>query len=149
MIILHLSALDKVSTQEFEWELTPEELGEGGDESLLIKAIFEVNAMKNRQYDFKGKLYFNIQLICDRCLESFSRLIEENIHFILKKEYEGDELDIIRFNDLTCDVTEYIRDIVLTSIPMKRLCRDDCRGLCDKCGKNLNKGACNCKKQEE
>ncbi|MDD3803835.1 MAG: DUF177 domain-containing protein [bacterium] len=149
MIILHLSALDKVSTQEYEWELTPAELGEGGNESLFIKAVFEVNAMKNRQYDFKGKLCYGLKLKCDRCLEIFSRSFEENVHFILKKDYEGNELDIIRFNDLACNVTDYIRDIILTSVPMKNLCSEKCRGLCEKCGKNLNKGACGCKKQEE
>lgn len=149
MIILNLSALDKVSAQEYEWKLTADELGEGGNKGILIKAVFEVNAMKNRQYDFKGKLYYEIELECDRCLEKFGRKIEEDVHFILKKEFEGDELDIIRFDDLTCNITDYIRDIVLTSIPMKRLCRKDCRGLCERCGRNLNKGACNCKKQEE
>lgn len=149
MIILQLTALDKVSKQEYEWELTPRELGDGGDESIHIKAIFEVNAMRNKQYDFKGKLYYNITMACDRCLEDFSRPFEEDVHFILKKDFEGDELDIIPFNDLTCDITDFVRDIVLTSVPMKNLCKRTCKGLCEKCGKNLNQGACNCKKQEE
>lgn len=149
MIILQLGALDKVSRHEYEWKLTPKELKDWSDETVYIKAIFEVSAIRNKQYDFKGKLYYNIRLKCDRCLEDFSRSFDEDVHFILKKDYEGDELDMISFNDLTCDITDFVRDLVLTSVPMKKLCRKNCKGLCGKCGRNLNQGACNCKKQED
>ena len=146
MIILQLGALDKVSRQEYEWVLTPKELQDGSNEVLYVKAIFEVNSIKNRQYDFKGKLYYDMNMKCDRCLEDFRRSFEEDIYFILKRDYEGDELDIIPYNDLICNITDYVRDFILTSIPMKKLCKTNCKGLCEKCGMNLNQGACNCKK---
>ena len=42
------------------------------------------------------------------------------------------------------DLTETLRQYVLADAPMKPLCRDDCRGLCQLCGANLNQGICNC-----
>jgi len=43
------------------------------------------------------------------------------------------------------DLTETLRQYVLADAPMKPLCRDDCRGLCQLCGANLNQQTCNCK----
>ena len=44
------------------------------------------------------------------------------------------------------DITKDVRDYALLAIPMKKLCKEDCKGLCVNCGKNLNEGDCNCSK---
>ena len=44
----------------------------------------------------------------------------------------------------TIDLTEAVRQYALMAIPMKALCRADCAGLCQSCGKNLNQGPCDC-----
>jgi len=41
-----------------------------------------------------------------------------------------------------------LRDYAILSIPMKKLCNEDCKGLCYKCGKNLNNGSCDCESAE-
>jgi len=46
------------------------------------------------------------------------------------------------------ELNEAIRQYTLLVMPMKPLCREDCFGLCQKCGKNLNQGPCDCPKQE-
>jgi uncharacterized protein len=46
------------------------------------------------------------------------------------------------------DITEAVRQYTLMAVPMKALCDEDCAGLCHSCGKNLNKGKCNCPPQE-
>jgi uncharacterized protein len=53
--------------------------------------------------------------------------------------YEGDRLDL----------GEVVREQVLLGLPLKPLCREDCHGLCPRCGKNRNAGACGCKPEEE
>jgi len=45
------------------------------------------------------------------------------------------------------DLDEYIRDYAVLAVPMKNLCSEDCKGLCPKCGKNLNEGTCNCSEE--
>ena len=42
------------------------------------------------------------------------------------------------------DLDELIRTDILLELPTKFLCKEDCKGLCPTCGKNLNEGACNC-----
>jgi uncharacterized protein len=46
------------------------------------------------------------------------------------------------------DLTEAIRQYIVTAMPMKSLCREDCAGLCPTCGKDLNQGKCGCKQEE-
>jgi uncharacterized protein len=46
------------------------------------------------------------------------------------------------------DLSEAIRQNALLAVPMKPLCREDCSGLCQQCGKDLNKGQCDCNKSE-
>lgn len=70
---------------------------------------------------------------CDRCLEEFETEFKKEADFvyILKGEYFV-ELD------------DNIRDIIIVNYPMKFLCSENCKGLCQKCGKNLNEGYCEC-----
>jgi len=46
------------------------------------------------------------------------------------------------------DLTEAIRQNAIVAIPMKPLCREDCAGICPKCGKDLNQGECGCPTEE-
>ena len=48
----------------------------------------------------------------------------------------------------TLDITEAVRQYTLMAVPMKALCNDDCAGLCQNCGKNLNQGKCDCPAKE-
>jgi uncharacterized protein len=43
------------------------------------------------------------------------------------------------------DMADDVRQTVLLAVPLKNVCREDCRGLCPQCGRNLNDGACDCK----
>jgi uncharacterized protein len=46
------------------------------------------------------------------------------------------------------DIKSDVREFALLSIPMKKLCKEDCKGLCYKCGKDLNKEQCTCSAEE-
>ena len=63
---------------------------------------------------------------------------------------DEDQVDIkyISFETDKINLAPEIRDYVQLAIPMKKLCKEDCNGLCLKCGKNLNEGSCNCKTKE-
>lgn len=93
-------------------------------------------------------------LQCDRCTSDFSRVLKnhfENLYLFGKYErveeengvyYLSPDSDKIVLND---DVIEYAN----LAIPMKVLCSDDCKGLCRKCGTNLNLESCDCKGDED
>jgi uncharacterized protein len=48
------------------------------------------------------------------------------------------------FDGKTIDLDPLVREQVLLALPMHAVCRDDCKGLCGQCGKNLNEGQCGC-----
>uniref|UniRef100_A0A7C3J5W6 DUF177 domain-containing protein n=1 Tax=candidate division WOR-3 bacterium TaxID=2052148 RepID=A0A7C3J5W6_UNCW3 len=144
MININLSSIPTgISFQTFQWVIKKGEY-DFFYEDLYINGEFKVNNIHKTQIEFEGVIDFKIELICDRCLTKFKRDFSEKVLFILKKDYLGDELDIINFTDYLCDITDYIKDIVVTSIPSKNLCKDDCKGICPKCGANLNYEKCKC-----
>lgn len=94
-------------------------------------------------------------LTCDRCLEEYSvRLTAELLETFSRIDEipEGDARDederTYGTNDII-DLAEAIEQGFVLQLPMKLLCSDDCRGLCSRCGANLNRGACECPPQDD
>ena len=91
---------------------------------------------------------------CARCLSdvngSFTFSLEKTV---APKEVltglDEDKLDDYAIiEDGFLDVDEQLKEQLEMEFPLRFLCRDDCRGLCQRCGKNLNDGDCNCAKTE-
>lgn len=87
---------------------------------------------------------------CDRCGEMSAREWNSNFSHVLVLELndEEDNDEYIVVPDGRLNVDELLREDVLLELPSKYLCADDCKGLCPKCGKNLNEGACGCDNRE-
>lgn len=86
---------------------------------------------------------------CDRC--GLPTETEYSIQFekSLAPEIEGEDSDsILPVPDMKLDLKELVYTEVLLSLPMKHLCREKCKGICFKCGKNLNDGVCGCDQKE-
>lgn len=105
----------------------------------------------------EARLRAQATLICDRCLERYDVQLsadyeEEYRPRMQEEELEGDGAGETRvaFYDGACiDLREGVRQNLLLAVPAKQLCRDDCRGLCPRCGRNLNEGSCQCAPEEE
>ncbi len=92
---------------------------------------------------FNYNVCFSLQLQCDRCLQQFNKDYNLNFSQILVNfDTENDEY--IQLEDYKLNVEEVILTDVLLTLPSKILCSEDCKGLCSKCGKNLNLGNCGC-----
>ncbi len=88
-------------------------------------------------YEYEG--------LCDRCGTPVSRSFTVPYDKALALSIEGEESDtILTVPDMQLDVDELVYTEVYVSLPTKFLCRQDCKGLCPTCGKNLNDGACSC-----
>ena len=122
----------------FEFSATAEKLfGENlEDFTGEIKIVGEVEDV-GRCYVVRGQIECKKIFICDRCL---TQATENQVH---EFEEEFDKADAI---DDLLDVTELLRDELLAGQPMKNLCKTDCKGLCPKCGANLNEGECGCER---
>ena len=97
----------------------------------------------------EGEQKFVAKIPCDRCLTETEVPIE--IFFSkeidMKQSAEGriDDLDETDFiNGYNLDTAKLVYGELLVNWPMKTLCKPDCKGICRKCGKNLNDGPCGC-----
>ena len=86
---------------------------------------------------------------CDRCFVEVETLRKERFSHRLVESLEGDYNDeYIEITDYKLDLSELVTSDILLSLPSKYLCKEDCQGLCYKCGHNLNLGECECDKRE-
>jgi len=95
-----------------------------------------------------------LELTCSRCLEPFQLPVDGafDLRFLPASELaQGDEqevqeedLDTSYYRDDQIDLNELLREQFYLALPMKPLCRDECKGLCPQCGTNWNTGACTC-----
>ncbi len=94
----------------------------------------------------KAKAEFDLSVSCDRCMDEIQRHESYSFSHLLvtSLENEEDEEEYIRVEGESLDLDELFRGDVLLEIPMKFLCREDCKGLCPSCGQNLNHGSCGC-----
>ena len=102
----------------------------------------------------RGDVTFALVLECSRCLMEFRQEFTEDLDVLFlpgfsdtkEKELSEDEVKTLFYGSKGVDLLPVIHDTILLSIPMKPLCSEECKGLCHKCGKNLNEGTCRCKK---
>lgn len=93
--------------------------------------------------DVKLSIKAKLEIICSRCLETYEREIDILIdEMISKDEEEGHNIIII--NDNVLDLKEVAENSIYLELPFKKLCNEDCKGLCQSCGVNLNKETCSC-----
>lgn len=86
---------------------------------------------------------------CHRCGTFCESSHTLNLLKTLAVSVESEENDtIITVGDMQLDLGELVFSEVYMSLPTKHLCRDACKGICAKCGKNLNDGECGCVKKE-
>lgn len=95
---------------------------------------------------FDANVRFDYFHPCDRCMVDVIRNFEYSFRHVLvtKEDDDSDDNDYIVLHDYILDLDELIKSDLLLQLPSKILCCEDCRGLCPKCGKNLNVDTCSC-----
>ena len=86
---------------------------------------------------------------CDRCLKPLKKhFVFQFSHILIAEIREDESDDYIQAPDYKLDTVSLLRDDILLELPSKFLCKESCKGLCPKCGKNLNEGECSCSTKE-
>ena len=94
----------------------------------------------------EGTASSTLDLACDRCGKEFSREKVVKLDSLVAQELEDEDNDDILLLDGTeLDLTQAATEAFILAMDTKTLCSDDCKGLCAKCGANLNLGPCGCK----
>lgn len=127
------------------------------DQSVIryYPGLFKVHLVLDkfgRNYRIDIDLSTKAQYVCDRCLSEYSFIFKEKQRLIIQlggKVNQDDEEDIIFLpeNTTEIDITPYLNEMVLLNHPLKMLCHEECRGICPRCGADLNTGACTCAEQ--
>ncbi|MCI9485730.1 MAG: DUF177 domain-containing protein [Lachnospiraceae bacterium] len=98
---------------------------------------------------FEAEVSFSMLIPCDRCLEPvvvpFSYEVNRKADF---GEGASEEETAYLVEGYTLDVDALVRDELFMYMPAKVLCREDCKGICNRCGANLNQGDCGCDRTE-
>ncbi|NLN83288.1 MAG: DUF177 domain-containing protein [Firmicutes bacterium] len=121
-----------------------------------IQAKVQVTNVGDRML-VEGEAVAKLLTTCCRCLIEFEQELiidlEETFLFVSKvfSEEEGDEENEDRYLPVLMadqiDLTELLKESFFSQLPIKAVCKEECLGLCETCGKDLNEGPCDC--QEE
>jgi len=110
----------------------------------------------------RGHLSAKVGMSCGRCLNEFTLPVEQDLDlFFLPHQAEDageEEEDEVQLSDRDMvigyysgkrlDLGDAVREQLLLAVPMKRVCREECKGLCPRCGTDLNAGTCSCTPDE-
>ena len=98
----------------------------------------------------KGSLTTCLHGVCDRCASAFDQDVEIPIDVVLVQELADEENEdewVFPLVEDSADLDDIIRTVFVLNMDSKLLCKPDCKGLCCRCGKNLNDGKCDCQKE--
>ena len=89
----------------------------------------------------------NLEMNCSRCLDTFIYPIDIDIEERFTNDSNSEDEAIIVIDDVL-DINEVVETSIISTFPIKRVCKTNCKGLCQTCGCNLNHGSCTCDKED-
>lgn len=122
-----------------------------------VRVLFKASKFGDRVL-MNGHITSEAELVCSRCLKNFPYPVKINFNaeyapyfkFTGEEEHEltKEELDVSFYQGDEINIGGLIKEQIILAVPMKPLCKSDCRGLCLKCGENLNEISCDCSFEE-
>lgn len=114
---------------------------------------------KDRDLKVDGTVETAIRFRCSRCIKEFSRPFSASfdLSYLPQPKWTNKDVEIeLRYEDMevayydgvALDVNLMVLEQIELAMPMKFVCREDCKGLCYRCGADLNEGECHCGKEE-
>ena len=146
---LNLSAIIEVpgGSVPFDCELETEDL-----DFPSVRAYPAKPHAQGRVYNeagilrLEGTLTAEMLCVCDRCGEEFESLKETPLDVTIVEENPEDDPSLFVLQGNEIDLSEILSTCLILDMETKFLCKEDCKGLCPTCGKNLNLGPCGCRK---
>jgi uncharacterized protein len=117
----------------------------------------KVDLVDGTTVHIRGRMSGRIGLECGRCLEGYELPVDQELDLFYLPRAQGrpqeqeeeveltdHEVVVGYYDGERLDLAEVLREQIFLGLPLRRLCREDCRGRCASCGRNLNQGACTC-----
>ena len=100
----------------------------------------------------KGEITTCIHGVCDRCASDFTQDVTIPVDVVLVQELSNEENEdewVFPLEAESADLEDITRTVFVLNMDSKLLCKPDCKGICYRCGKNLNDGPCDCRKEPD
>lgn len=119
-----------------------------------VELSLDVDKLGSGAFGVSGRAATRLAVECSRCVEPFE--VPVDVAFSLRyvphvenagegeREIGEDDLTTAYYREGLLDLVDLLREQFVLALPMKPLCREDCRGLCPQCGTNLNRTQCEC-----
>jgi uncharacterized protein len=116
-----------------------------GQAELVIDALREIRV--------KGQVQVRLQMECDRCLEPTVFPVDSSFELYYRPVAEGygeeksldaGEAEMGFYEGDGLELNDVLREFVLLALPMRKLCDENCQGICPVCGQNRNQSECSC-----
>ncbi len=137
--------------KEYTVETSLRTLEFGGETYRILEAppfVLEIESLTRRKFAMRGSAAVTVEGHCARCLEPVSfvcNLCFDREFAIGEGNGQEEDSEEEPYLDGSClDADRLVCNELLLSLPMRVLCREDCRGICNRCGTNLNFGTCTC-----
>jgi uncharacterized protein len=154
---------------DFEEEFQPDVIDLGGETRLRgrLKASGHAEVVEEhhgkhqviKDIRLRGRLSAGLELQCARCLESVPQDVKRDFELLYRPLGVDAGRDELSVTDAEAEIGYYqgegllledvLREQVLLALPLKVTCREECKGLCPQCGKNLNQEQCSCSTEME
>jgi uncharacterized protein len=147
--------------QRFDRTFDPTAVSMPDDAYRIVAPVelgFDIHKDKDK-FRLVGRVKTTLELPCSRCLETYPLPVDQEFDLRYhpqseasaepETEVEDEDLETSFYRDEQIDLNELMREQFYLALPMKPLCREDCKGLCPQCGTNLNTATCDCSTEWE
>lgn len=151
------------TTEEVEDFTQLKEIATSGECTFVAPLRTQLRAVRvGEMVEVEGTVETQIRLACSRCLKEYETPLSGRFALTFTRqapqvtdesgeeevELSAEEMGLVLFHGEELDLGEQIAEQVIMALPMRPLCREECRGLCPQCGVDRNAGECGCEQQE-
>ena len=154
--------LDQIGDQPYTWNQTREipALEQDGQVLSRLSPVVWRGEIRRVISDFllRSQLSYTQTSTCSRCLGPAVAPVEETLELLIKIEEDAvekeseeaeieltqDDMGLLSLPSAEFDIEPLLQEQLQLNVPMRPLCRPDCRGLCPQCGADLNQESCEC-----
>jgi uncharacterized protein len=146
-------------TAHLERRYEPSAFDLSDDEFRIVSPVVLVADVRKgpKKVRLEGRVTATIELDCGRCLEPLAAPVDAAFDLVYlpaalnrgepEAEVTADDLGVSYYADDAIDLGQVMREQFYLALPMKPLCREDCKGLCPECGINRNRETCTCRRE--
>lgn len=143
-----ISGKDRNKKIDYKFEIPKFEFEGDMIKSMGSCEVVGIILSDNDMLLLNAEVKVDLEMICSRCLDTFIYPIDIDIEERFTTNSKSQDEEAVVVMDDVLDITEIVETSIISTLPIKRVCKEDCKGLCQECGCNLNYNTCSCDKED-